>query len=42
MSPDRTSRPRGRPNPKPRLSVLLAAVSAAANILRLLREFLIH
>ncbi len=40
--PDSTSRQREQHNPKPRWGVVLAAVSAAANVFRLLRELLIH
>lgn len=42
MSPDGTSRQREQRNLKPRWGVVLAVVSATANIFRLLREFLIH
>ncbi|MEV8457682.1 hypothetical protein AB0467_34410 [Streptomyces sp. NPDC052095] len=42
MSPDGTSRHRAQRNSKPRWGMGLAAVSAAANIFRLLRELLIH
>ncbi len=42
MSTDGTSRHREQRNFKPRWGVVLAALSATANVLRLLRESLIH
>lgn len=42
MFPDGTSRQREQHNSKPRLGMVLAAVSAAANVFRLLRELLTH
>ncbi|MGW0016502.1 hypothetical protein [Streptomyces tendae] len=42
MSPDGTSQHREQRNSKLRLGALLAAVSATANVFRLLRELLIH
>ena len=42
MSPDGTSRQREQSKLKPRCGVVLAAVSATANVFRLLRELLIH
>ncbi|MFJ9817490.1 hypothetical protein ACIRU3_19920 [Streptomyces sp. NPDC101151] len=42
MAPDGTSRQREQDTLRPRWGVLLAAVSATANVFRLLRELLIH
>ncbi|MCX4559562.1 hypothetical protein OHA02_25645 [Streptomyces phaeochromogenes] len=42
MLPDGTSRQKEKRNSKPRWGVVLAAVSATANVFRLLRELVIH
>lgn len=42
MLPDGTARQGQKRNSKPRWGVILAAVSATANVFRLLREILIH